>query len=119
MSKKELIQFLTEILGPLPQIILRHIDILVTQGLTYKDIARAVAYIYVVQKQPIKDLDKWGIKGLVPVYLDKANNYYNEIKRQQESQRNQVNAASAVEVREVDTLKRTKRRKEGIDINEL
>lgn len=118
MSKRELIELLTEILGPLPQIVLRHIDILVKQGLTYKDIGRSVAYQYVVLKHEVKDIDKWGIKGLVPIYLGRANSYYDAIKRQQELQRQQVENANPVQEIEVKPLERN-RKKRGININEL
>lgn len=118
MGKKELIQLLTELLGTLPARVLSHIDILTAQGLTYKEIARAVYYIYDVLKQPKVDLDKWGIKGLVPVYVDKANRYYDALKHQQEQQKQQVLQAGDTPIKEVKPQTRIKR-KVDIDINEL
>lgn len=118
MSKKELIELLTELLGTLPQIVLRHIDILVKQGLTHKDIARASYYIYDVMGQSKTDLDKWGIKGLIPLYLDKANRYYDEIKRQKDEQTRQAQSMGEVPVREVSPQERRKIQR-SIDISEL
>lgn len=118
MTKPELIDILTELLGTLPQIVYRHIDILQKEGLTYRDIARAVYYIFDVQHQPIKDLDKWGIKGLVPLYVSRANNYFEDIKRQQERQVAQVRESADVATKEVKPLEQNKPTR-GIDISEL
>lgn len=118
MSKKELLELLTQLLGTLPQRVLSHIDILSKSGLTYKEIARSVYYIYDVLKQPVVDLDKWGIKGLVPIYVDRANKYYDALKKQQEQQREQVLQAGSAQTRVVKPQQRVKR-KRVIDINEL
>ena len=101
MSKKELLELLTQLLGTLPPRVLSHIDILASSGLTYKEIARATYYIFDVMKQPIVDLDKWGIKGLVPIYVDKANKYYDTLKRQQDQQKEQVLHAGNTEIKNV------------------
>lgn len=118
MSKKELIELLTELLGTLPQIVLKHIDILVSQGLTHKDIARASYYIYDVRGQSKKDLEKWGIKGLIPLYLEKANQYYDEIKRQRDEQTRQAKEMEEIPQREVSPQERRKIQR-SIDISEL
>lgn len=117
MSKKELIELLTELLGTLPEMVLRQIDKYIAQGLTYKDIARAVYYIYSVQKQDRSKYIKFGI-GLVPLVVDEANKYYDAIKRQQENQKKQVINAKEIPTREVLKQQRIKR-KAGININEL
>lgn len=118
MSKKELIELLTEVLGPLTPMVLRQIDKFIKQGLTYKEIARAVVYLYsVTKKLKIESVATYGI-ALVPEYVNAANNYYDEIKRQQESQKKQVDAAKDINQRLVSPQKRVKR-KRGIDINEL
>lgn len=118
MSKKELIELLTELLGTLSPLVLKQIDNYVKQGLTYKDIARAVYYIFdVLKKVPIDSIKQFGI-GLVPSYVDEANAYYEEIKRQQERQARQVEESESIQTRFVSPQKSVKR-KRGININEL
>jgi molybdenum-dependent DNA-binding transcriptional regulator ModE len=118
MSRKELIELLTQLLGTLPQRVLQHIDIMAGNGITYKEMARAVFFMHDVLHQPLVDLDKWGLKGTVPLYVERANKYYDNLKRQQEEQRRQVDAAKDLKIRDVCPQPRVKRKK-GVDINEL
>jgi hypothetical protein len=99
MSKKELIELLTEWFVTLPDIVLRQIDKFASQGITYKEIARACNYIYVYKKQvPLSSIEKFGI-GLVPSYVKEANQHFENIRIQQEKQKSQViNAATVEEV---------------------
>lgn len=118
MNKKELIELLTKLLGTLDQMVLRHIDILSKQGLTYKEIARAVYYIYDVLGQPKDSVKQYGIKGLVPLYVQKANAHFDEVRRVQEQQAidaKDVDIAS----RQVSPQKRKKKKRSEIDISEL
>lgn len=118
MTRKELIEFLTEILGPLPEMVIKQIDKYIKMGLTYKEIARSAAYIFEVTcKVPKNSISQFGI-GLVPSYVKEANEYYENIKRQQDKQAHQVINAATVSKREVQPQGR-KKRKRGIDINEL
>jgi hypothetical protein len=118
MSKKELIELLTKLLGTLSPLVLRQIDNYVAQGLTHKDIARAVYYIFdVLKKVPIDSTAQYGI-GLVPSYVGQANAYYEKIKRQQEQQAKQVEDSESIQTRFVSPQKRVKIKKE-VDINEL
>lgn len=118
MTKKELIEQLTKLLGTLDQMVLRHIDILSKGGLTYKEIARAVYYIYDVLKQPKDNIKQYGIKGLVPLYVQRANAYYDEIKRMREQQARDTRKLN-IDAREVSPQKRKKKKRGEIDISEL
>ena len=118
MTKRELTDLLTEVLGPLPDMVLKQIDKFVKSGLTYKDIGRSAAYIYDVTGKVSKEsISTYGI-GLVPNYVKEANQYYENIKRQQEKQALQVINAAEVPQREVQPQER-KKRKRGIDIDGL
>lgn len=117
MSKKELIELLTELLGPLSQMILRQIDKFVEAGLTYKDIARTVYYLFDVQGRDRSKISTFGI-GLVPHAVTEANRYYDNIKQQQEEQRRQVLASEDIPTREVSPQDRKIARRD-IDISEL
>lgn len=119
MTRKELIQLLTELLGPLSEMVIRHINILAKSGLTDKDIARATYYIYDVLGQPKDNIKQYGIKGLVPLYVDKANSYYDEIARQKQEQARQVEASEDIYSREVKTQERKAKKRSEIDISEL
>ncbi len=118
MSKKELLKLLEELLGTLSPLVIRHVNILIKDGLTHKEIARAVYYIYDIQGQPKDNIKQYGIKGLVPLYVDKANIYYDELARQRDRQVQQVKSSSEVPIREVKTEERKMKRSE-IDISEL
>lgn len=117
MSKKELIELLTELLGPLSNMVLRQIDKFVEAGLTYKDIARTVYYLFDVQGRDRSKISTFGI-GLVPHAVVEANRYYDNIKKQQEEQRKQVLASTEIPTREVSTQER-KIVRSDIDISEL
>ena len=117
MSKKELIELLTELLGTLSAMVLRQIDKFVKEGLTYKDIARAVYFLYDVQGRDKKDVSTYGI-GLVPLVYNQANQYYEDIRLRQEEQRAQVQASGDIPSREVSPQERIKIRRD-IDISEL
>lgn len=117
MSKLELIELLTKLLGTLPSMVLNQIDKYVKEGLSYKDIARAVYYMFDIQKRDKATVAKYGI-GLVPLISEEANKYYDTIKKQQEQQKKQVIAAEDIETRVVKPQVQ-KKRKRGIDINEL
>lgn len=118
MTKKELIEQLTRLLGTLDQIVLRHIDILSKGGLTYKEIARAVYYIYDVLGQPKENISQYGIKGLVPLYVQRANAYYDELKRVRDQQAIDAKDVNIIS-RLVSPQKRKKKRRGEIDISEL
>lgn len=117
MSKRELIELLTELLGPLSGMVLRQIDKFVRQGLTYKEIARAVYFLFDVQGRDKKSVSTYGI-GLVPNVIKEANYYYDSLKAQQEKQAQQAQNFKGVPLREVKVQKRNKK-KRSIDINEL
>ena len=117
MSRKELVELLTELLGTLSAMVLRQIDKFVKEGLTYKDIARAVYFLYDVQGRDKKDVSTYGI-GLVPHVTQQANSYYETIRRKQEEQRAQALASGDIPSREVSPQERIKIRRD-IDISEL
>jgi hypothetical protein len=117
MSKKELLELLTELLGTLPQMVLNQIEKFVKTGITYKDIARAVYFLYDVQGRDKKDISTYGI-GLVPHVIAQANSHYESIRRRQEDQRTQTQGDMEIPSREVSPQERAKIRRE-IDISEL
>ena len=117
MSRKESVELLTELLGTLSQMVLRQIDKFVKDGLSYKDIARAVYFLYDVQGRDKKDVSTYGI-GLVPHVYKQANQYYEDIRLKQEEQRAQALASGDIPSREVSPQERIKIRRD-IDISEL
>lgn len=117
MSRKELIELLTELLGPLSNMVLRQIDKFTQAGLTHKDIARAVYYVFDVLGRDRSSVSTYGI-GLVPSVVNDANKYYDNIKRQQEKQAEQMKNIQEVPVRTVEPQSRI-RKMRGIKIDEL
>lgn len=93
----------------------KQIDKFHASGITYKEIARAVYYMFQVQGRDAESVSTYGI-GLVPGIKDEANQYYEQIKQRQEKQANQVRNFKKVSTKEVTPLKR-KNIKKGIDIN--
>ena len=96
MSKKELIELLTELLGPLSDMVLYQIDKFAKQGISYKSIARAVYFIFDVQGKDKKAVSTYGI-GLVPNVMKEANYYYDSLKKKQDEQKKQAKVGLMVE----------------------
>jgi hypothetical protein len=117
MSKVELIKILEELLGSLPTIVLKQITKFRQQGITYKEIARAASYWFDVLGRDKNTINTYGI-GIVPNILPEANQYYNNLKQQQERRKNQFLNKEDVEIREVSPQRRIIR-KEEIKIDEL
>lgn len=117
MSKKELIELLEKLLGTLPAMVLLQIDKFVKAGLSHKDIARAVYYLFDVQHRDKTTIAKYGI-GLVPHVVVEANGYYERIKRQYEEQRKQLENVREIDTLEVEPMER-KKKERGIDIDGL
>lgn len=117
MNKKELIEHLTNVLGTLSNMVLNQIDKYAKTGITYKEIARAVSFLYEVQNKDKKDVATYGI-GLVPHVLAQANAYYDDLRQKIEDQRAQIENAESINSREVSPQDRIKRDRK-IDINEL
>jgi hypothetical protein len=120
MTKEELKKQLIQLFGPLPAIVEKHIDYLIKETYSPKEIARACYYIYDYLGQDKSSIVQYGIKGLVPLYVDKANKYYDALKKQKDLQEEQASKISntVIPVREVKINRRKRTRKE-IDINEL
>ena len=117
MRKKELLELLEKLFGSVSGLVVKQIDNFVAEGHTYKSIARAVYYLFDVQKRDIKTVEKFGI-GLVPFYIDVANKYYDDIKKQYEKQKQQLENLREIEVKEVEPMQR-KKKERNIDINDL
>ena len=120
MTKTELKEQLILLFGTLPAIVEKHIDYLIKEGYRPKEIARACYFIYDHLGQNKENIKPYGIKGLVPLYVDKANQYYDGLRKQKELQERQMRESgnAVIPVREVKPERRKRTRKE-IDINEL
>lgn len=95
MTKKELEQHICSTLNisSLTQIIQNQITkFVMTNGLSYDTIARAVSYYIDVEKTPYQA--KFGI-GLIPYMVDKANAYYAAIEAQKKAQIRSASIASS------------------------
>jgi hypothetical protein len=120
MTKDELKEQLIMLFESLPAIVEKHIDYLIREGYSPKEIARACYFIYDHLGQDKENIKQYGIKGLVPLYIDKANKYYDGLRKQKELQEQQMREIGnkTIQIRKVKPERRKRTRKE-IDINEL
>lgn len=120
MTKKELMDFICEILGieRCNALILSQINKNVTEReYTYKDIARALCYYVDVLGRPMDP--KYGI-GIVPIIMDDARAYFEQERRKQEEQRRAAQLQTTTTVMHVAPLSTQKSiRKRHIDISQL
>ncbi len=123
MTKQELQAFICDIfqIDECTSLILRQINKYVTERrYDYKNIARALSYYVDVQGNTLEL--KYGI-GIVPLVMNDALKYFEQLKRQQEEQRQAAEEASkkqAPVIAKIDEIKgHNTIRRPHIDISSL
>ncbi len=119
MNRERLVEILENILGePINALISAHIDRFYSVGYNYKDMARAMVYLYDVKKNPKDKLKQFGL-GLLPTIMGEANAYYDKMKAMQENQKRFLEQPQSIQEKEVKVQYSNVKRKKEVDLSEL
>ena len=87
MTLEELESLIIEITKrPISSMVKRQIEKMSEEGISYKEIGRAIYYFYEIKNGDISSIDRYGI-GIVKNILCDANSYFDNIKNKQEIQK--------------------------------
>lgn len=104
---------------PISLMVERQIEKMSNDGISYKEIGRAIYYFYEVKHGDTSSIDRYGI-GIVRNILNEANSYFDNIRNKQEIQRQAAERVKNTSLQEV--VVRPYRRsfsKEEVDIDGL
>lgn len=122
MSQEEMLNTLKIILkvSELSSVIIRQINRFQQQGITNKQIARAVCYFFEEKGNNLQSIETYGV-GFIPLVYKEADRFYdNIIKKQQQLKEQAAHYKENLENLEIKVVETQDRivRKRGYDIDE-